>query len=321
MTDGSSADGRKRGLIFGIAAYAIWGLFPLYWPLLKPAGAMEILANRMVWSLVFVAGLLAVRRHWSWFAALRRQPRRMLLLLGAAALVSVNWGVYIWAVNRGDVIETSLGYFITPLVSVLLGVLVLRERLRPTQWVAVGVGTAAMIELVVAYGRPPWIALALAGSFGFYGLCKKLAAVPALESMAVETGYQFLPAVAYLAYLQTSGQAVFGHTHWSVTALLVCAGAVTAVPLISFATAANLLPLSTMGLLQFLAPVLQLACGVFVAHETAPGSEWIGFGIVWLALAILTYNSLRTAAAGASARAQAEQPPATAQLAVAQPDF
>jgi chloramphenicol-sensitive protein RarD len=291
VTEPAGQENRK-GLIFGFVAYGLWGLFPLYWPLLKPAGATEILAHRMTWSLVVMALLLAVRRDWAWIAELRHTPRKVLLLFAAAVVVSVNWGVYIWAVNRHQVVETSLGYFINPLVTVLLGVLVLRERLRPLQWVAVGTGAAAILELVVGYGNLPWIALVLAFSFGSYGLFKKLANVPAVKSMAIESGFQFLPSLTYLAFLQSQGTAAFGHTHWTVTALLALSGVVTVVPLLCFAAAANRLPLSTVGLLQFLTPILQLSCGVFIAHETVPGSEWIGFAIVWLALALLTYDSL-----------------------------
>lgn len=283
----------RRGLISGVGAYGLWGLFPLYWPLLKPTGPVEILAHRMVWSLAVVLLILAVRRNWGWIPVLRRDPRRLLLLLGAACAVSVNWGVYIAAVNAGHVVETSLGYFVNPLVTVLLGVLVLHERLRPAQWAAVALGAAAIAELVVAYGRVPWIALTLAFSFGGYGLLKKIAAVPAVEAMSIEATYQFVPALGYLVYLQTTGTAAFGHVGWPVTVLLVCAGVVTAIPLLLFAAAANRLPLSTMGLLQFMTPILQLSCGVFIAHEIVPDTEWAGFAIVWLALVVLTGDSLR----------------------------
>jgi len=286
---------QRRGLIYGIAAYGVWGLFPLYWPLLEPAGALEILANRMIWSLVAVAILLGVRRDWSGFAELRHSPRRIALLGAAAVLVSVNWGTYIWAVNAGHVIETSLGYFLNPLVTIVFGVLVLNERLRPVQWLAVGIGAAAVAELAVAYGRPPWIALVLAASFGSYGLCKKLAKVPARESMAIESAFQFLPALGYLTFLQVDGRAAYGHAAWHVTVLLTFAGVVTLAPLLLFAGSTNRLPLSTVGLLQFLAPILQLACGVFIVHEQAAGSEWIGFGMVWIALAVLTWDGLRQA--------------------------
>jgi chloramphenicol-sensitive protein RarD len=298
----------RKGLIFGLVAYGLWGLFPLYWPLLKPASATEILAHRMAWSLLIVAALLAAKRNWSWIGQLRSSPRKALLLLGAAVLISVNWGMYIWAVNRNQIVETSLGYFITPLVTVLFGVLILHERLRPLQWTAVAIGTTAIVELVVGYGHVPWIALTLAATFGTYGLLKKLASVPAVESMAIETGYQFLPALGYLAFLQVHGTATFGHTHWTITVLLACCGVVTVIPLLSFAAAANRLPLSTMGLLQFLAPILQLSCGVFIAHETVPGTEWVGFGIVWIALTLLTYDSLRQVRKNSKTRAAQVQP-------------
>lgn len=303
MTPAPHQDERK-GLIFGLVAYALWGLFPLYWPLLKPASATEILAHRMAWSLLVVGVILAARRNRTWIGELRKTPKKALLLLVAATVISVNWGVYIWAVNRNQVVETSLGYFINPLVTVLFGVLILRERLRPLQWTAVAIGAAAIAELVLSYGHVPWVALILAFSFGSYGLFKKLASVPAVESMAAETGFQFLPALGYLAFLQAQGTATFGHTRWSVTVLLACCGLVTVIPLLCFAAAANRLPLSTMGLLQFLAPILQLSCGVFIAHETVPGTEWIGFAIVWVALTLLTYDSLRHVRKTAKIRAR-----------------
>jgi chloramphenicol-sensitive protein RarD len=284
---------RRRGLIYGFGAYGIWGLFPLYWPLLEPAGAGEILACRMAWSLVSVFLVLGAKRYWTWARPLLRSRRQMLLLLGASACICVNWWTYIWAVNSGHVIDASLGYFLNPLVTVLFGVLVLRERLRPAQWTAVGIGAAAMLELGFGAGHLPWIALVLACSFGTYGLLKKLAAAPALESMAVESAFQFLPALGFLLYLQAEGRAAYGHAAWHVTVLLTLAGVVTLVPLLLFAGATNRLPLSMIGLLQFLAPILQLLCGVAVMHETVPGSEWIGFAIVWLALTILTWDGLR----------------------------
>jgi len=295
---------RRRGLVYGFGAYGIWGLFPLYWPLLEPAGAGEILACRMVWSLVTVVLTLSFLRHWAWAGPLLRSRRAVLLLLGASVCICVNWGVYIWAVNSGHVIDASLGYFLNPLITVLFGVLILHERLRPPQWLAVGIGAAAVLEIGFGAGHLPWIALVLACSFGTYGLLKKLAAVPALESMAIESGFQILPALGYLIYLQVSGTAVYGHAAWHVTLLLTLAGAVTLAPLLLFAGATNRLPLSQIGLLQFLTPILQLVCGVLVNHETAPGSEWIGFGVVWIALTVLTWDGLRqagTARASASA--------------------
>ncbi|MEV0352849.1 EamA family transporter RarD [Nonomuraea sp. NPDC050680] len=291
----------RRGVLFGAAAYTMWGLFPLYWPLLKPSGAVEILAHRMAWSLVAVLVVLAVRRHWSWMRGLLKEPRKLALLTLAAVIVTVNWGVYIYAVNAGQVVEGSLGYFINPLISVLFGVVLLKERLRPLQWVAVGFGTLAVLVLTIDYGRPPWIALTLAVSFGLYGLVKKQANVGAAESLTVETLVLLAPALAYILYLGQTGQSTFGTEGLGHAALLVGAGAITAVPLLCFTAAAIRVPLSTIGLLQYIAPVLQFLCGVLVAKETMPASRWIGFSIVWLALAVFTYDSIRTARANRAA--------------------
>ncbi|MFC4112767.1 EamA family transporter RarD [Nonomuraea zeae] len=295
----------RRGVLFGIAAYTMWGLFPLYWPLLKPSGAVEILAHRMTWSLVAVAAALAVRRHWSWFRELARQPKKLALLALAAVVITVNWGTYIYAVNAGHVVESALGYFINPLVNVVFGVLLLSERLRPLQWVAVGFGALAVLVLTIDYGRLPWIALTLAVTFGVYGLIKKQANVAATESLAVETLVLLLPALGYLLFLQGTGQATFGHEGVGHALLLVGAGIITAIPLICFGAAAIRVPLSTIGLLQYIAPILQFGVGVLVAKETMPPSRWIGFSIVWLALAVFTYDGLRTARAAARIRKSA----------------
>jgi chloramphenicol-sensitive protein RarD len=296
----------RRGVAYGVAAYGLWGLFPLYWPLLKPAGALEILAHRMVWSLAVVLAILAATRNWIWFRALTR--RRLALLTVAALLITGNWGTYIWAVNNAHVVETSLGYFINPLVSVALGVLVLGERLRPLQWVAIGIGAAAVLALAVDYGRPPWIALVLAVSFGFYGLVKKMAGVGAVEALSVETGVMFVPALAFLLVLQASGDATFGAAGGLHAALLAGAGVVTAIPLLCFGAAANRVPLSTIGLLQYLAPVLQFLIGVLVMGEAMPASRLAGFALVWLALVLLSYDGLRTHRRSARARRLAEVP-------------
>ncbi len=292
----------RRGVLYGVAAYILWGLFPLYWPLLKPSGAVEILAHRMVWSLVAVVAILAVRRHWSWIRELVAQPRKLGLLSLAAVIITVNWGTYIYAVNTGHVVEAALGYFINPLVSVVFGVLLLRERLRRLQWVAVGFGTLAVLVLTVNYGRPPYMALVLAVSFGVYGLIKKHANVGAGESLTVETLVLLLPALGYLLFLQQAGQSTFGTEGVGHILLLVGAGVITAVPLMCFTAAANRVPLSTIGLLQYIAPVLQFLCGVLIAKETMPPSRWIGFSLVWLALASFTYDSFRTARAARMAR-------------------
>ncbi|WP_336209699.1 EamA family transporter RarD [Nonomuraea sp. LPB2021202275-12-8] len=292
----------RRGVLFGVAAYSMWGLFPLYWPLLKPSGAVEILAHRMVWSLVAVLAVLAVRRHWSWIRTLARQPRKLGLLTVGAVFITLNWGTYIYAVNTNHVVESALGYFINPLVSVLFGVVLLRERLRPLQWVAVGFGALAVLVLTIDYGRPPYMALVLAVSFGIYGLVKKQANVGAAESLTVETLVLLAPALVYLTFLQQAGQTTFGQQGVGHALLLVGAGVITAVPLLAFTASAIRVPLSTIGLLQYIAPVLQFLCGVLIAKETMPPSRWIGFSIVWIALAIFTYDSFRTARAARIAR-------------------
>ncbi|WP_412521223.1 EamA family transporter RarD [Actinomadura madurae] len=278
-------------MAFGGAAYVMWGLFPLYWPLLKPAGAVEILAHRIMWSLVAVAAVLAVRRSWRWVRAL---GLRQWVLLGlAAAVISVNWGTYIYAVNSGQTVEAALGYFINPLISVVFGVMVFQERLRPWQWTAVGLGTAAVVVLTVDYGRPPWIALMLAFAFGTYGLLKKFANMPSAESLAVETAVLFVPALVFLLFLEGRGGAAFGHHGAGHAVLLVGAGVVTAVPLMLFNASAIRLPMTVIGMLQYLAPVLQFVIGVFIQHEEMPASRWAGFLLVWFALVTLTWDGLR----------------------------
>lgn len=261
----------------------MWGLFPLYWPLLKPIGALEILAHRVVWSLVVVVLLLLATRKLGW---LRGTPRGKLAWLTlAAVLVSFNWLLYIWAVNAGHVVETSLGYFINPLISVLLGVTFLRERLRPGQWLALGGALVAVLVLSVDYGRPPWIALGLAPSFALYGLVKKRAAVGAVESLSFETGVLLLPALLYLLTLELRGEGSFGYVPLGRELLLVGAGVMTALPLVCFGAAANRVPLSTLGVLQYFAPTLQFLCGVLVFHEQMSALRWAGFGLIWVSLA------------------------------------
>ncbi|GAA2456624.1 EamA family transporter RarD [Actinomadura vinacea] len=275
--------------MFGVAAYGMWGLFPLYWPLLKPAGATEILAHRIMWSLVAVLLMLAAGRRWlrglSW--------RRAGLLAAASVAITVNWGVQIYAVNTGRTLDAALGYFINPLISVVLGVVVFRERLRRWQWVSVALGAAAVVVLSAEHGRLPWIALALALAFGTYGLLKKFADTPSLESLAVETAVMFLPALGFALALEARGEAAFGHHGpWHV-ALLVGAGFVTVVPLLLFNGAAIRLPLSVTGLLMYLTPVLQFFIGLLVHHERMPADRWAGFLLVWTALVVLTVDGLR----------------------------
>ncbi|MFE9173151.1 EamA family transporter RarD [Streptomyces kebangsaanensis] len=309
---------RHTGMLNGIAAYGMWGLVPLFWPLLKPAGAVEILAQRMVWSLVFVAAALLVVRRWAWVGELLRQPRRLGLVVVAAAVITVNWGVYIWSVNSGHVVEASLGYFINPLVTIAMGVLLLKERLRPVQWTAVGVGAAAVVVLTIGYGRPPWISLCLAFSFATYGLVKKKVNLGGVESLAAETAVQFLPALTYLLWLSAQGRSTFAAEGAGHAALLAATGIVTALPMVCFGAAAIRVPLSTLGLLQYLAPVFQFLLGVVYFHESMPAERWAGFALVWLALTLLTWDGLRTARRAAVLRARIGAP-RTAAVASADP--
>ena len=283
----------RRGLLLGVAAYGIWGLFPLYWPLLEPAGAVEILAHRILWSCVTLGLLVLVLRRRSVVRSIAADRRTRSILTLAAGLITVNWAVYIWGVNNGHVVETSLGYFVNPLVTVLMGVFLLGERLRRWQWAALGIAALAVVVLTLDYGRPPWIALALAFSFGSYGLCKKRADAPAIESTTFETMVTGPAALVYLAWLQWHGGANVAAHGPGHTVLLMSAGIVTAVPLVCFGGAAIRVPLVTLGLLQYLTPTLQFGLGVLYFHEDMPVGRWIGFGLVWVALVILTAESLR----------------------------
>lgn len=281
---------RRQGVLFGIAAYSVWGLFPLYWPLLRPAGAMEILAHRIVWSLAFMIVLMARLRSFDWLRAIG--GRRLGLLGLAAGLVTVNSMIYIWAVNHGHVLDSSLGYFMNPLVSVMLGIVFLGERLRRLQWIAIGIAGTAVVVLTLDYGRPPWIAMSLAVSFGLYGFVKKKAGVPALASLTVETGLLFLPALGYLLFLESIGTATFTHAGLGKDLLFAAGGVITAIPLLCFAAAANRIPLTLMGLLQYISPALQFLCGVVIAKEPMPASRWTGFALVWIGLAVFTVESV-----------------------------
>jgi chloramphenicol-sensitive protein RarD len=288
-------DERRTGVAAGLGAHVLWGVFPLYFPLLEPAGGLEIVGHRVVWSLLFVALLLTVRRGWGQLRTTIADRRSLLVLTAAAGLIAVNWLVYVFAVNSGHVVEASLGYFINPLVSVVLGVAVFRERLRRLQWAAVGIAAVAVVVLTVDYGRPPYIALALAASFGLYGLMKKLVRVEAAPGLFVETAAVFVPALVVIGVLQGSGHTAFGHQGVGNSLLLVSTGLATAVPLLLFAAAARRVPLSTVGLLQYVTPLLQLSIGVFVYDEPMPPARLAGFAIIWVALAVFTVDSLRQA--------------------------
>ncbi|MFC9946458.1 EamA family transporter RarD [Streptomyces pratensis] len=286
---------QRAGLLYGIGAYGMWGLVPLFWPLLEPSGAVEILAHRMVWSLGVVGIALLFLRRWAWIGELIRQPRRVGLITVAATVISVNWGLYIWSVNNGHVVEASLGYFINPLVTIAMGVLLLGERLRPAQWTAVATGFAAVLVLAIGYGQPPWISLVLAFSFATYGLVKKKVNMGGLESLAAETAVLFVPALGFLLWLGVRGDTTFLAGGAGHGALLAATGLVTAIPLVCFGAAAIRVPLSVLGLMQYLAPVFQFALGILYFHEAMPAERWAGFALVWVALMLLTWDALRTA--------------------------
>ncbi len=278
----------------GAAAYFLWGLFPLYWPLLAPASSAEALAHRFVWSMAFVLLLLVVTGRLKQFRAIWTDRRRVAFLFVASVVIALNWGGFIWGVTHGHVIETSLGYFINPLVTVMLGVFVLGENLRPWQWAAVGVGAVAVTVLTVDYGRPPWIALLLAGSFATYGFLKKQARLGALESLGAETLLLTPVALAFLIWVEVQGTGTFGHAGTANALLLAGTGVVTAIPLLLFGGAATRLSLTTLGILQYLGPALQFVFGLLIFKEPMSGAAWIGFVLVWLALAIFTVDGLRS---------------------------
>ncbi|GIJ23397.1 EamA family transporter RarD [Micromonospora lutea] len=302
----------RLGYLYGLVAYLLWGFFPLYFKLLRPAGPMEILAHRVVWSVAFVALLLIALRNVGFLRGLLRRPRTLAGIGAAATLIAVNWFTYIYGVNSDRVVETALGYFINPLVVVLLGVLVLRERLRPAQWWALGVGALAVAVLTVDYGRLPYLALILTFSFGGYSLVKKRLGLPAAEGLFVESAVLSLPALGYLGWLAATGDAAFGHVSAGHTALLVLAGALTAIPLLLFAGAANRLPLTALGMLQYVAPILQLGFGVLIFHEPMPPARLAGFALVWLALIVFTADAVRQARHDRRLRLAAAVPPTAA---------
>jgi chloramphenicol-sensitive protein RarD len=282
----------NKGLWAIVGAFFIWGLFPLYWRMLAAVPSTQIMAHRTVWCAAFVGVYLSVTKGPLWWRAVLAQPRLLLMLMTSALLVGINWWLYIWSVNSGHIVETSLGYFINPLVSVLLGVAVLRERLNPRQWLAVAVAAAGVAYLTFSFGALPWIALTLALSFGTYGLIRKLAVVEAVDGLAIESSVLLLPALAYLLWLESQGQGSFGHVSLGLNLLLCVGGVVTAVPLVLFAYGARRIPLSMVGFLQYLGPTLQLLLGVFIFHEAFTRTHLIGFGCIWAALAIYALDGL-----------------------------
>jgi len=286
------------GVLLGFVAYALWGLFPLYFHLLDDVSPVEIVANRVVWSLLLLVVLTGVTRQWArtWRAA--HSARNVSMLALAAGFLALNWGVYVWAVVSDQVIEASLGYFINPLISVALGVIVLRERLRPGQWAAVGIAVVAVAVLTFSYGRPPWISLVLGFSFGIYGLLKKQVGAGAVESLTIETATLAPLALVVLAVMASSGEAAITNDGVGTFLLLAMLGPVTAIPLLAFGGAATRIPLSTLGLMQYFTPVFQFLLGVFVFGEAMSASRWLGFLLVWISLVVMTVDGLRNAHRG-----------------------
>ena len=292
--------GVQRGVWYAVGAYVTWGALPIYWKLIAHVPAIQLLGHRILWSFVALAGLVVVsRQHGAFRAAITRRVVRV--YAAAAALIGVNWFTYVWAVNHDFIVEASLGYFINPLVSVMLGVLVLRERLRPPQWLAVGLMVAGVVYLTVSYGSLPWIALILACSFGLYGLVKKLAPLGSIHGLTLETGLLLLPALAYLIMTEQSGQGAFFHTGIAADLLMIGTGGVTILPLIMFASALRRITLSLTGVLLFIAPTMQLLIGVLVYKEPFGHVQLVGFSLVWTALIVFGVE-------GALARREAQPP-------------
>lgn len=273
-------------MLAAIGAYALWGILPVYWKSLQNVPAREILGHRVVWTLVSIITMLALSKRWRWLKRVKEQPKTLLTFLGTAALLGTNWFIYIWGVNAGHVLDTSLGYFINPLLSVLLGVLFLQERLRPAQWVAIGLAFGGVLFMTLMYGVFPWIALTLAFTFGLYGLLRKTAPLGAIEGLALEIAIMSVPTFSYLVYLEAAGGASFGHAGVRTSLLLAFSGVVTAVPLLMFNYAARRITLSNIGILQYIAPTLQFLLGVLAYGEPFSGTRLVGFGTVWTALLI-----------------------------------
>jgi chloramphenicol-sensitive protein RarD len=283
----------NKGLLFGVSAYIIWGLLPLYWKLVEEAGAYEILAHRGIWSLLICLSLLALRKQLKSAYEMVRSSRTFSLLFLASGLLTINWGVYIWSVTVNRVVEAALGYYITPLINVTFGVLLLREKLRPAQWIAVALAAAGVVILTLGYGSLPWIALVLAISWGSYSLIKKSLNLGALETLSLETLFAFLPNLVFLLIIQGNGSAEFGST-WTISILLFGAGAATVIPLLLFNGSTTRLPLSTVGLLQYITPTIMFVIGIYVNNEDISTTKVLGFAFIWLALAVLSRDLYRS---------------------------
>lgn len=283
----------NRGILYGIGAYTLWGLLPIYWKALQQVPAIEILANRMVWSLVFVIALLAIKRHWQWLRPALGSRRILVTYFATASLLAVNWFTYIWGVNAGYIIETSLGYFINPLINVLLGVLFLRERLRIGQFLALSLAAGGVAYLTISYGAFPWIAITLALTFGFYGLLRKTGPLDSSEGLALETAVYFIPAAGFLLFINANGQGALANSDPQTALLLAGAGVVTGIPLLLFGAAAKRITMTNLGLLQYIAPTLQFLLGVFVYKESFAKDQMIGFSFIWLALIVYSMEGVQ----------------------------
>ena len=284
---------QKLGLIYGVSAYVLWGMFPLYWPLLEPANPLEIVSHRAVWTLVFCLIVLAITRALKSTLVTFRRPKVAAKLFLASVLISINWLIYIWATNNDHVVEASLGYYINPLIIIAFGVVLLKEKMRRLQWVAVSIASVGVIILTVDYGRLPWVALGLALSWGTYGLVKKQLGLGALEGLAIETMIAFIPYCGYLIFIGSKGEGQFGNGA-GLTILLISAGAVTAIPLLLFNGSTTRLPYSTIGLMQYITPTIQFSIGVWVNNEAMPTARWVGFIFIWLALITLATDLLKS---------------------------
>ena len=274
------------GVVYALCAYLLWGLFPLYFKALSDVPPLQILAHRMLWSLLLLWLALLVRRRWAWLRMLRQKPMILGRFSASALLLAYNWGLYIWAVNNGHVVDASLGYYINPLMSVVVGALVLSERLRAAQWVAVAVAAAGVALMTLQIGRLPWIALTLALSFTVYGLLRKTAPLGSLEGLALETAVLLPLALGFLAWEGAHGADAFSHGGWGLRWLLVAAGPVTAIPLLLFAAAARRIPLSLLGILQYSMPTVVLGLGIWLYHEPFGADRALGFGMVWASVAV-----------------------------------
>jgi chloramphenicol-sensitive protein RarD len=283
----------KLGLLYGVGAYVLWGLFPLYWPLLQPATSFEIVSHRAVWTMVFCIVVLAVTHALKSTLATFKRPKVAARLFTTTILISINWLVYVWATNNGHVVEASLGYYINPLIIIAFGVILLKEKMRGLQWVAVSIATVGVVILTVDYGRLPWVALALALTWGTYGLVKKQLGLGALEGLAIETMIAFIPYCGYLIFIGAKGEGQFGHGI-GLTTLLISAGAITAIPLLLFNGSTNRLPYTTIGLLQYITPTIQFSIGVWVNHEAMPTARWVGFIVIWIALMTLAADLVKS---------------------------